>query len=235
MNTSIVDIQKANTARWRNEFLDLSFPEFPFSVPDDEKKEALSLFPGNIVMFPEFDFPIALIAGFHRSGVLRVVPISPYSAPAMEFEIKLPESAFVLQTWNARLICQEDIEQIIPVAKVSPTDFELAVKHYRFTFDGERFFSENIGQSSALFASDDKTLESYIDQQYQIFPENIFIVTENLLLETDSITEVENPFRQNLDGDISDIVLPGSGQSCIIDEQKAAKKNNFDFDPDDLF
>lgn len=235
MNTSIADIQKSNTTKWHNEFLDLSFPEFTFSVPDDEKKETLSLFPGNIVMFPEFDFSIALIAGFHRSGVLCVIPISPHSAPAMEFEVKLTESAFVLQTWNSRLICQQDIEKIIPVVKLSPIDFELAVKHYRFTFEGESFSSENIGQSLALFTPDDGNLTSYIDQQYQIFPEDIFIVTENVLLETYSITEVENPFRQNLDGNISDIVLPGSEQSYIIDEQKAARKKSSDFDLDDLF
>lgn len=235
MNSSIVDIQRANTAKWRNEFLDLRFPEFTFSVPDDENKEAVTISPGNIVMFPVFDFSIVLIVGFHRSGALRVIPVSPHSAPALEFEIKLSESSFVLQTWNSRLLCQKDIPQIIPIAKLSSKDFKLAVKHYKFTFDGESFPSEDIGQSLSLFAPDDKILESYIDQQYRIFPEDIFIITENVILETDSIDESENSSRQNLNGNTLDIILPGNGQSCMITEQKAARKNSSDLNLDDLF
>lgn len=234
MNTSIVDIQRANTAQWRDEFLDLRFPEFTFSMLNEEKKEALLITPGNIVMFPEFDFSLALIVGFHRSGTLRVIPVSPHSAPAMEFEIKLSESAFVLQTWNSRLLIQKDVPQIIPIAKLSSEDFKLAVKHYKFTFDGESFSSEEIGQSLSLFAPEDEILEHYIDQQYYVFPEDIFIITENVILETDNIAEAENSFQQNLDGNTLDIILPGSGQSCMINEQKAARKNS-SFDLDDLF
>jgi hypothetical protein len=234
MNTSIIDVQKANTAQWRNEFLDLRFPEFDFSMPDEEKKEVLSITPGNIVMFPEFDFSLALIVGFHRSGTLRVIPVSPHSAPSMEFEIKLSESAFVLQTWNSRLLSQKDITQIIPIAKLSPEDLKVAVKHYKFTFDGERFSTEQTGQSLSLFVPEDEILESYIDQQYHVFPEDIFIITENVILETDEIAETENSFRQDLDENTSDIIFPGSGRSCMIDEQKAASKNS-SFDLDDFF
>ena len=235
MNTSIVDIQRANTDQWRNEFLDLRFPEFMFTVPDDEKTEALLISTGNIVMFPEFDFSIALIAGLHRSGVLRVIPVSPHSAPAMEFEIKLSESAFVLQTWNSRLICQKDMPQIIPVAQLSSADFKLAVKHYKYTFEDKRFSSENIGQSLSMFAPEDEVLARYIARQYQIFPEDIFIISENVILETDNIDVEVNPFRQNLNESMLDIILPGSGQSCMINEQKAARKNSSDFNLDDLF
>ena len=172
MNSSMpVDIQRANTAAWREEFLDLRFPEFRMSGPVDEENETLALLPGNIVMFPEFDFSIALIAGFHRSGVLCIIPISPHSAPAMEFELRLSDSAFVLQTWNTRFIRKKDIPQIIPVEKLGQDDFELALKHSRFTFEGEKFFSENIGQSLNLFDPEDEVLERYVDQQYQMFPE----------------------------------------------------------------
>ena len=230
-----IDIQQKNTAAWRREVLDLQFPEFPCSPPEETENATLALLPGNIAMFPEFDFSIALLAGFHRSGVYCIIPVSPYSAPATEFEIRLPDSAFVLQTWNTRFMSRNDIKKIIPVERLSSADFTIALKHHRFCFDAEPFVSELTGQKMSLFSPDDDVLNSYLLKQYEMYPDEFFTVIENVPVAMDEYSDADEDKNANCYD--RNILFPGSSDWSLnsCEENKAASKHVPPIDLDDLF
>lgn len=239
--------QQNNTRLWQLELNDRLLSRIP-DVQCEQNEQILALLPGNIVIFPAFDCASALIAGVNRRGCFSVIPVSPFQYPAMDFELRLPVSGYVLETWNSRVITKDDVGEMIPVDRISSDDLTLALNHYSYVFECRPFSSKATGKNLKLFTdAEEKDLMRYVEEQSNALPDDIFIVLEPGSDPIDEIFDDENGEPENIgmsifgdsvedsDGtDADDIFDFPGGNTEHRWEQKSAASRKTDDPFDDL-
>lgn len=172
--------QQNNTRLWQLELNDMLLANIPDVAQSSQEDQDLPLLPGNIVLFPALDCASALITGVNKNGGFSMIPISPYQYPAMDFELRLPVSGYVLETWNYRIFAKDDVGEMVPIDRIPADDFTLAQNHYHYVFDARQFSSKATGKSQKMFTdAEEKDLMRYVEEQAEVFPDDVFIVLDH--------------------------------------------------------
>ena len=84
---------------------------------------------GCIISYPKGELAVVMSCQEHRLAL--VLPISAYHAPACDQEILLPESRYVVSTWDVRYQRLATLKQGWVIEMLGEKDFALLFAHYK--------------------------------------------------------------------------------------------------------
>ena len=131
---------------------------------------------GCIVSYPKGELAVVMSCQEHRLAL--VLPISAYHAPACDQEILLPESRYVVSTWDVRYQRLATLKQGWVIEMLSKKDFALLFAHYKAVHEQCAFPSSyNYLLGASLPSLPEEKCERVMDamqEQAERFAVNVF-------------------------------------------------------------
>ncbi len=163
-----------NTNYWIQEII---FGIQPFDNPVYALCEQGQKRIGSIIMLPQINCCLMLIAAFKRTGSFLLIPVSPYHFPSMEFEVILPDSQYVLETWNCRIVKENIVAEAILVDQISQEDISAIMQHYNFVFGNHLLCHLNVGKKFSVLSKEEEDLiQNYVMEESIQFNESVFSI-----------------------------------------------------------